>query len=374
MNPSDAQQPYFEHFGQDGAVHAAGVNEDAERKLGQLLQVPLEGLGRGVLLRAPRAGYGKTHVLERVRKLIGSGHEFIPLRPLDGSRPDPAAAVEDTLRRLTRQLPAGGGLTSLDVLARNLFSLGLQPLVASGEVPCQDRDAASDALLKRPVETFDFHHPQAVTAQWTRENFEVLGPRISLEVSRRTGCSLNQVAFWMAALFRFAVAPPEQAGRGGMLTQTATDGASVERFGTLLALLSRMRRVVVVVDDLEAVHGNPAGARQVAGFLATTRQEAPRADIVVSVNDDVWESAFVPALSGGLLDRLSEVVITLGALTDGEVLSLLESRGHGDPREVARHMPLRAEDRHARRVLRLASEVASRLPSRAPVIEEEAES
>jgi hypothetical protein len=151
-----------------------------------------------------------------------------------------------------------------------------------------------------------------------------------------------------------------------VLTQAATDGASVERFGTLLALLSRMRRVVVVVDDLEAVHGNPAGARQIAGFLATTRQEAPFADIVVSVNDDVWESAFVPALSGGLLDRLSEVVITLGSLTGGEILSLLASRGHGDPRELARQLPLRTEDRHARRVLRLASEVAPTLASRAP--------
>ena len=359
MNATPTSQPFFEHFGQNGAVHAPGVNDRAERKLGRTLLQPVEALGRGILLRAPRAGYGKTHVLERVRQQIGDGHEFIPLRPLDGVKPDPAAAVEDALRRLTRQLPASGGLTSLDIYSRHLFALGLQPLVTSGEVPCQDREAASQALIKRPVETFNFHHPQAVTAHWTRENFEVLGPRIALEVSRETGCSLNQVAFWIAALFRFATASPEQAGRGGILFQQATENADAERFGTLLALLSRIRRIVVIVDDLEGVHGDPSGARAIAGFLSTLRQEAPRVDLVVSINDDVWESAFVPALSGGLLDRLSEVVIRLEPIDHQGVVALLTSRGYPDVEELARHATSVDGEQHARGILRRAAEMVS---------------
>ncbi|MCU0796960.1 MAG: hypothetical protein MUF31_13615 [Akkermansiaceae bacterium] len=355
MTPDLLQQPYFEHFGQEGAVHAEGVNDAVENRLGMLLHVPLETLGRGVLLRSPRAGYGKTHVMERVRQRIGPGFEFVPLRPLDGA-PDPAASIEDALRRLTRQMPAAGGLTSLDFYSRQLLAWGLRPLVCSGEVPCQDRDAAAEALQKRPVETFDFHHPQAVTAHWTRENFDVLGPRLALEVSRATGCSLNQVSFWITSLFRFASVPPEQAGRCGALMQDAVDGADAERFGALLALLSRMSRVVLVVDDLEAVHGEPVAARKIAGFLATLRQEAPRVDMVVAVNDDVWESAFLPALSGGLLDRLSEVVIRLGGMSQEAVVSLLAARGFRDPAELAARMDLRPEDRYPRKALRMANE------------------
>ncbi|MBB5352423.1 hypothetical protein HNR46_002668 [Haloferula luteola] len=361
MSSPSHPQPYFEHFGHPGAVHAPGVNDQAERKLGRILSQPVESLGKGILLRAPRAGYGKTHVLERVRQQIGEGHEFIPLRPVDGARPNPGAAIEDALRRLTRQLPASGGLTLLDIYSRHLFALGLRPLVISGEVPCQDREAAAQALVKRPVETFNFHHPQAVTAHWTRENFEVLGPRISLEISQETGCSLNQVAFWVAALFRFATASPEQAGRGGLLFQTATADAEPERFGILLALLARLRRIVLVVDDLEGVHGDVSGARAMAGFLSTIRQEAPRVDIVVSVNDDVWESAFVPALSGGLLDRLSEVVIRLDGLDDAGVIALLQARGYAQPEELARHIAGEGMERHARAVLRRASEMAPQL-------------
>ncbi len=359
MSASPPPQPFFEHFGQGGAIHAPGINDRAERKLGRTLLQPVEALGRGILLRAPRAGYGKTHVLERVRQQIGDGHEFIPLRPLDSAKPNAAAAVEDALRRLTRQLPASGGLSSLDIYSRHLFALGLQPLVSSGEVPCQDREAASQALLKRPVETFNFHHAQAVTAHWTRENFEVLGPRISLEISRETGCSLNQVAFWVASLFRFATASPEQAGRGGLLLQTATENADADRFGTLLALLSRLRRIVLIVDDLEGVHGDPAGARAIAGFLSTLRQEAPRVDIVVSVNDDVWDSAFVPALSGGLLDRLSEVVIRLDPIDHQGVLSLLHARGYPNADELARHVGGGETGTHPRAVLRHATEMVA---------------
>ncbi|MEM1085671.1 MAG: hypothetical protein AAGI48_16305 [Verrucomicrobiota bacterium] len=356
MEPPVSFQPFFENFGQAGAPHASAVNASAVEQLERQLRVPAELPGRGILVRAPRAGYGKTHLLEQVRQRLSNGHEFIPLRPLDGSKIDPKAAVEDALRRLTRQLPAGGGLTVLDLHARHLLAHGLQPLVLSGEVPCQDREAAVEALRQRPVETFDFHHPQAVTAHWTRENFEVLGPRLSLEVSRTTGCSLNQVAFWLAALFRFSVAAPEHPGRTGMLMQNAVDGADAERFGTLLALLSRFHRVAMVVDDLEGVHSDPDGARRVAGFLATIRQEAPRVDIVVSINDDVWESAFVPALSGGLRDRLSELTIRLDGLSDEAIISLLDSRPGVDGRAMLGRLNLAPGDRYARRVLRLAAD------------------
>ncbi len=365
MDSSASFQPFFENFGQSGAPHASAVNSTAVEKLEQILRVPIEMSGRGILLRAPRAGYGKTHLLEQVRKRLSNGHEFIPLRPLDGSKVDPKAAIEDALRRLTRQLPAGAGLTVLDLHARHLLAHGLQPLVLSGEVPCQDRDAAVEALRQRPVETFDFHHPQAVTAHWTRENFEVLGPRLSLEVSKTTGCSLNQVAFWMAALFRFSVAAPGHPGRTGLLMEKAVEGADAERFGALLALLSRFHRVALVVDDLEAVHGNSDGARRVAGFLATVRQEAPRVDLVVSVNDDVWDSAFIPALSGGLLDRLSEVTIRLDGMSDESIISLLNSRPNVDGRAVFAQLELSPSDRYARRVLRLAAGLITEQPAAA---------
>ena len=350
-------QPFFDSLGQACAPHAGGVNAAATARMERALKSPADAPGRGILLRAPRAGFGKSHLLSFVQQRLATTHEFLPLTPLEGSRIDAAGAIEAALRRLTRPLPAGGGLTALDFLARRLFSLSLQPLVSSGEVPCQDREAALNALRQRPVETFDFHHGQAVTAQWTKENFEVLGPRLALELSRRAGSSLNESSFWLASLFRFSVASPEHPGRTGMIIQSATSEAGVERYAAFLALLSLISRIVVVADDLEGMHADPGAALRFASFIATVRQEAPRVDVVVSLNDDIWESAFAPALSGGLQDRLGELEIRLGPLDDAGIVSLLDARSPGREAELRGRLGLAPGEFYARRVLRRIAEI-----------------
>lgn len=349
-------QPFFDSLGHSCAPHAPGVNAAATARMERVLVSPVDAPGRGILLRAPRAGFGKSHLLAHVQQRLGTTHEFLPLNPLEGSRIDAAAAIEAALRRLTRPLPAGGGLTGLDLLARRLFSVALQPLVSSGEVPCQDREVALSALRQRPVETFDFHHSQAVTAHWTKENFEVLGPRLALELSRRTGSSLNESSFWLASLFRFAVATPEHPGRTGMIIQSAVAEAGIERYAAFLALLSLIGRVVVVADDLEGMHADPPSALRFASFLASVRQEAPRVDLVVSINDDIWDSAFKPALSGGLQDRLSELEIRLEPLDEAAMISLLETRVPGRGAAVRGRLGI-AGDLYARLVLRKAAEI-----------------
>lgn len=351
-------QPFFDSLGQACAPHAPGVNAAAAARLERALVSPVDAPGRGILLRAPRAGFGKSHLLSHLQQRLGTTHEFLPLNPLDGSRIDAGGAIEAALRRLTRPLPAGGGLTGLDLLSRRLFSVALQPLVSSGEVPCQDREVALAALRQRPVETFDFHHSQAVTAHWTKENFEVLGPRLALELSRRTGSSLNDSSFWLASLFRFAIATPEHPGRTGMIIQSAVSEAGPDRYAALLALLSQIGRVVVVADDLEGLHADPGAALRLASFVSSVRQEAPRVDLVVSVNDDIWESAFKPALSGGLLDRLGELEIRLEPLDEAAMASLLEARVPGRGAAVRGRLSLQPGEFYARLVLRKAAEIA----------------
>lgn len=350
-------QPFFDSLGQACAPHAPGVNAAATARLERALVSPVDAPGRGILLRAPRAGFGKSHLLAHLQQRLGTSHEFLPLSPLDASRIDAAGAIEAALRRLTRPLPAGGGLTGLDLLSRRLFSLALQPLVSSGEVPCQDREVALSALRQRPVETFDFHHSQAVTAHWTKENFEVLGPRLALELSRRTGSSLNESSFWLASLFRFAIATPEHPGRTGMIIQSAVSEAGPDRYAALLGMLSLIGRVVVVADDLEGMHADPGAALRFATFISAIRQEAPRVDLVVSVNDDIWESAFKPALSGGLQDRLGELEIRLEPLDEAAMASLLETRNPGRGSALRGRLSLQPGECYARLVLRRAAEI-----------------
>lgn len=356
-------QHLFETFGKLPRAHAESVNREAREKMKGWLNVPLGDAGHCILLRAPRAGHGKTHLLTRLQYELGGSHEFVPLHAVGGSRIDATTVLDNTLRRLLRSLPAAGGLTVLDLVARRLFSASLQPLVNSGEVPCQDREGAINALRSRPVETFDFHHPGAVTAHWARDNFELLCPRLSLELAKNNGLALREVTFWVEAMFRFSTTPLDNPGRANALTSAVFDGSNAEtvyheRLVALLGLLTSLMRVVLVADEIEGFSSDEAAALRFASFIGSLRQSAERVDIILSVNSDVWESAFVPRLSGGLSDRLSEVVVELDALDEAGMIAILESRSPGNGEQLYRKM--QDAPTYARGLLKAAGEVDGR--------------
>jgi hypothetical protein len=349
-------QHLFETLGRVPASHAESVNRQAYDILSDILTVPVEKTGRCILLRAPRAGHGKTHLLARIQHQMAATHEFVALQASFGSRIDASSVMDDTLRRLIRQLPASGGLCILDLITRRLFSSALQPLVGSGEVPCQDREGALTALRTRPIETFDFHHPNAVTAHWARENFEVLGQRLSLELAQRSGLPMAGISFWVDTLFHFSSAPLDNSNRVRVLADAVHSGSGdeMERLEALLGLLTQLMRVVLVADDLEGFSADETAALRLAAFLGSLRQSVERLDVVLSLNQDIWESAFLPRLSGGLADRLSEVVVELEPLTEKEMSELLDSRVPGLGNRVLERIDVGAAGTHARGLIRAA--------------------
>jgi hypothetical protein len=352
-------QTLFETLGRLPVAHAESVNRRAYEILYDILTVPTEKPGRCILLRAPRAGHGKTHLLSRIQHHLGASHEFIPLHAAFGCQIDAATVIDDAIRRLLRPLPASGGLCVLDLVTRRLFSAALQPLVSSGEVPCQDREAALNALRTRPVETFDFHHPNAVTAHWARENFEILGQRLSVELAQRCDLPVREVAFWVDALFRFAATPAENPTRLRSLTDSIHYGKPgeavlMERLEALLGMLTQLMRVVLVADELEGFSTDESAALKLAAFLGSLRQSVERLDVILSLNQDIWENAFMPRLSGGLADRLSEVVVELEPLTEAEMLELLESRVPGLGSQVLSRIDHKEAGNHARGLIRAA--------------------
>lgn len=349
-------QHLFETLGRVPTSHAEPVNRQAYEILSSLLAVPVEKSGRCILLRAPRGGHGKTHLLSRIQYELGIGHEFIPLQPVKGCQIDATTVTDDVLRRLLRQVPGGAGLTVLDELTRRLFAVALQPLVISGDVPCQDRDGALTALRQRPVETFDFHHPSAVTAHWALENSEVLGQRLASELAQRSGLAFSGIAFWVEALFRFAAAPLDNSSRVKALLAEVHGAPNMDRehLESLLGLLTQLIRVVLVADDVEGFSTDEPAALRFAAFLGSLRHSVERVDVILSLNQDIWASAFLPRLSSGLTDRLTEVIVDLAPLTEAEMAALLDSRVPGLGSRLLGQIDLTASGNHARGLIRAA--------------------
>jgi hypothetical protein len=128
----------------------------------------------------------------------------------------------------------------------------------------------------------------------------------------------------------------------------------LERLEALLGLVTQLMRVVLVADDLEGFSTDETAALRLAAFLGSLRQSVERLDVILSLNQDIWQSAFVPRLSGGLADRLSEVVVELEPLTEPEMEALFNSRVPGLGRRVLDRIDVAAAGTHARGLIRAA--------------------
>lgn len=350
----------FETFGRLPLAHAEAVNVRAHRHLTEWLGVPLVNPGGCILLKAPRAGHGKTHLLSRIRHEFEATHECILLRASCGYQIDAGTVMEDVLRHLLEITPSVHPISPMDQLARRLFARALQPLVESGQVPSQDREGALLALRRQPLETFDFHNPAAVTAQWTRENFEVLAERLTAVLAAECELPFREVSFWVGVLYRFAADTADQSKRQRALEQavfSAELGEAVKmaRLEALLALMTLTKRVVMIADDLEGFTSEQNAALRLATFVVAVRQSVQRLEFIISLNRDVWDGVFVPCLSDGLSDRLSERLIELEPLTEPEMVALLESRAPGAGARLLTRIDRSRAGTHARGLIREAA-------------------
>ncbi|MBK1856180.1 hypothetical protein JO972_14510 [Verrucomicrobiaceae bacterium 5K15] len=350
----------FEMLGDAPEVATDCVNSEALETLTQALTTRATSRGRMILLRSPRAGFGKTHLLKRLHERVAHTHEFIPLEPSKGKNLSATECLDAVLRRFSRILPSGGGLTVLDLLARRILATGLEPLVRSGEVPSQDRDSALQALQERPVETFDFHNEDAVTARWAQANFNLLGPRLTAELAERTDSGFRPVAWWVELLFHYSSAELEQTTRNSSLFETVFGNGAAEtdmheKLVSLMNLTGLVTSPVLVLDEVEGFSSDPDAALQVASFLNALHQSCDQLALIISVNGDVWETAFLPRLPCGLKDRLSDIVVDLRPMTKEQAASLIKDRAGEHADQILDTMDLDTGVIYARGLIREAS-------------------
>ena len=371
MSYPDPFSRRFEVFGREPQGLVESINRPARDLLTSYLDENLVDSGRVILLQAPRAGYGKTALLQAVAGDLGESHRFVRVQLTNGRTTDAAHVLEYVLQSLCQVVPESTTLTQLDLLAREVLALGLEPLVASGEVPCQDRESALKNLRDNPAQTFDFHHDGAVTAHWAKSNFEVLGPRLAAELAAVTGASLRESSYWVELLFRFATTPPDNVERARLLFETIfrndlqnqSSSTAEERLQGLLSLMATAASPVLVVDDTEGLSASPQDALALASFLSNISQSCPGTSVILSVNDDIWESSFLPHLPGGLADRLLAYKVTLEALKAEEVEAIINKRAGDRAGEVLGQINWSAtgETLYPRLVVELASSAWSRL-------------
>lgn len=325
--------------------------------------------GSLILLSAPRAGYGKTMLISRLRARCEGEITMVPISLTGGSGLDEESVLETFLAGVTGAAPGPKGLTRLDLITRRLFALGLIPLVESGEVPSQDLEGALTSLKESPVEVFDFHDEGASVAQWTRSQYQALSPKFVSVIANSSGASTSDVSSWLNILFRFSICAPGEVARLGELMDAVFGEMSRFRSGTgysgafisFLKIVTLTEKVVLILDEVDGLFGNEESALKVASHLISIRQAAPKTRVLISVNDDVWESSFLPGLPMGIRDRLEDCQVRLGPLDQDTAVDLLKSRDPEKGDQIFERLELEGSRFYPRAVLRRAREVWDQL-------------
>lgn len=366
--PLSSKQPtLFEVFGRSETSALPEINQAAVDSIVSILAEGDLDAGKVILLKSPRAGYGKTLLLQAVKRRVGEGTRFFAVEPSGGGRLDGEVVLESVLRQLSVVLPASGGLTEFDFFARRLLAVGLRPLLVSGEIPSHDREGALFAIENRPIETFDFHHQQAATAHWTQANFEVLGPRLAAELSEVSHCGLQECAYWIELLFKYATTAPERVERSRYFAEAVFgdlkglgSSAAEERLQSLLGLLALVQPIVLVFDETEGLSNRPEMGLKVAAFVVQLRQACPGLTVILSLNEDVWNTGLTPLMPGGLKDRLTEYVVALKPLEQRQGVAILRHRFGSEATRISEKMEW-PEPIYCRAILKNASSIVRQI-------------
>lgn len=294
-------------------AHSAPLHQ---RALDELKALADEG--RVVLLNAPRAGHGKTHLLGRVAGLMA---DSAVVTTLPWQSPE-ALSWETTGRGIISDLSQSGGRpNSLQRVCAGVAASLLRKLIQLGRIPSTDPAQALQVLAKDPMQLYTDAGPARVIGDWFRRHFDQLRRPLA-EASGVEGH--EEVEAWVGAMHDYAtqVNPTSLAAMQLLMSVHSQD--QVLRFVKLVGI---WKPLVLVADHMDGLYRD-AGAGQVAARMALELANIPTVRLVLSLNQDLWDTSFGRNLPSAFEDRLTARSISLRGLDETGARKLVELRLH----------------------------------------------
>ncbi|MEZ5386004.1 MAG: hypothetical protein R3F13_10865 [Prosthecobacter sp.] len=275
-----------------------------------------------LLLTAPRAGYGKTHLLGRLAAAADGQVVLMPLAfRLEDEIGISSVAVRG-LESMARSNLHAAGWTKFRQACAGVCAALLRNLVGAGVLPCANAEQAMRVLNGDPSSVFDLHGEARLIGEWVRRHEAQLRKPLAEAAMKRVPAIPAVLEAWVDALLNHAL-------DGGMskmaaLRVLAADSVN-EGPATFLRLLGLWRPVVLLVDHLDAYYRKPEIGLRIATLLLDMA-EMDGVNVVLSLNQDVWQATFGHHLPSGMEDRLTSSQMLLRGIGAEDAAKLLELR------------------------------------------------
>lgn len=286
----------------------------------------LESQGRIVLLSAPRAGHGKTHLLGRVAA---------KLQPTSVV----AALPWETRNGLSWHATAGGILEDLATphriaphqevtlpdICRGVLAMHLMRLVQTGKIPSANPAQALHLLQTNPKTLFTHEGPTKALAEW----FQIYFPSLRKALASTSGITETMwVEAWLQR-FMFVACQDLSAEENLNVLQQGIPDKSETQAETgaecLLRLIAAWKPMVLVADHMDGLYRDPEAGLAVAR-MALALSTLPRVRVVLSMNQDLWDTTLGRQLPSAMQDRLSASSINLHGMDLPEARALMVLR------------------------------------------------
>lgn len=276
----------------------------------------LENEGRVILLSAPRAGHGKTHLLGRVAEKLQAEAVVasLPWQTEDGM------TWAGCGRGIVADLAYSGVKPNLlQRVCSGVHAALLKRLIQTGRIPSTDPSQALRVLSQDPMNLFSDTGAAKVIGEWFRKHYDQLHTTLT-EVTYLEGRA--EVADWLRAMFDYV----EQPTSANLATLAAgMDVAGPEQLVRFLKLVVIWKPVVLVADHMDGLYRDAEAGVSVAR-MALELTSLPGVRVVLSMNQDLWDTTFGRQLPSALEDRLNARNVSLAGLNAAEAMELVELR------------------------------------------------
>lgn len=271
---------------------------------------------RVLLIRAPRAGFGKTHLLGHAAGLLKDN--FVPMT-LPWHSPD-GMTWAATGRGILADLSRGEEQhNSLWQICAGVCATLLRRLIQTGRIPSADPTQALQVLEKPPQEVFGSGSSGQVIGSWFREHFAQLSRPMA------TAANLDNPAeaeAWVRAMFEHMDKTDSTTLTDLFVLIAHEPELQTTRF---LRLAAAWKPIVLLADHMDAFYRNPESGVALAQ-MALSLASIPGVHVVMSLNQDLWETTFGPQLPSALEDRLNARSVSLNGLKSADADALVKLR------------------------------------------------
>lgn len=289
----------------------------------------LKPQGRLVILTSSQAGQGKTHLLSRMTQTLADNAVVIALPWQSSESLSWGASGRAMLSDLFQGDPK---VNQLQQLCGAVHTTLLCHLIETGRVPSADAGQTVEALSQSPLELFADSGPTKPISEWFRSHFQQMR-KLMAECCPQP--NLPMVEEWLQLMFDYTVNPT--AATLAAMHERMEKESSVQ-VPCFLSIATHWKPLVLVADHMDGLFHDQSSGTIVAQMSATLAA-LPRVQVILSMNEDLWEAAFGRQLPAALASRLQPHRLTLQSLSHEEIISLLNDRlNHsGESGETARN-------------------------------------